>query len=51
MIKVFIVIAAWIIGTGLAALATDKNDNVEGVAYAYTIGFAIALGLGLWLGH
>ena len=49
MIKVFIIICAWIIGTGVAALACNKDIEIEPVAYAYSIGFIVALILGFWI--
>lgn len=49
MIKVFAIIGAWIIGTGIAALACSKDTEIEPVAYAYSIGFAVALILGFWI--
>lgn len=49
MIKVFAIIGAWIIGTGIAALVCNKDTEIEPVAYSYTIGFAVALILGFWI--
>lgn len=49
MIKVFIIIGAWIIGTGIVALACNKDTEIESVAYAYSIGFIVALILGFWI--
>ena len=49
MIKVFVVIGAWVIGTGAAALVCGEDTKIEPVAYAYSIGFAVALALGLWI--
>lgn len=49
MIKVFAIIGVWIIGTGIAALACGKDTEIEPVAYAYSIGFAVALILGFWI--
>lgn len=50
MIKVLIVVAAWIVGMMISVAASDGYTKVEPIAYAYTAGFAIALGLGLWIG-
>ena len=49
MIKVFAIIGAWIIGTGVAALVCGDDTKIEPVAYAYSFGFAVALALGLWI--
>lgn len=49
MIKVFIIICAWIISTGIVALACNKDTKIEPVAYAYSIGFVVALILGFWI--
>ena len=49
MIKVLAVIGAWIIGTGVVALACNKDTEIEPVAYAYSIGFIVALILGFWI--
>ena len=49
MIKVFAIIGAWIIGTGVAALVCGDDTKIEPVVYAYSIGFAVALALGLWI--
>ena len=49
MIKVFAIIGAWIIGTGVATLVCGDDTKIEPVAYAYSIGFAVALALGLWI--
>lgn len=49
MIKVFAIIGAWIIGTGIAALVCDENTEIEPVVYAYSIGFVVALILGFWI--
>ena len=49
MIKVFIIICAWIIGTGIVALACNKDTEIEHVTYAYSIGFIVALILGFWI--
>ena len=49
MIKVFAVIGAWIIGTMVAALACNEDTKIESVVYAYSIGFVVALILGLWI--
>lgn len=49
MIKVFIIIGAWIVGTGIAALACNRATEIEPVAYAYSIGFVVALILGFWI--
>ena len=43
------VIGAWIIGIGIVALTCNKDTEIEPVAYSYTIGFAVALILGLWI--
>lgn len=49
MIKVFAIISAWIIGTGIAALVCGDDTKIESVAYAYSIGFSVALILGFWI--
>ena len=49
MIKVFIIICDWIIGTGIVALSCNKDTEIEHVAYAYSIGFIVALILGFWI--
>ena len=49
MIKVLAVIGAWIIGTGIVALACNKDIEIEAVVYAYSIGFVVALILGFWI--
>lgn len=49
MIKVLAAIGAWIIGTGVAALVCNKDTEIEPIVYSYTIGFAVALILGLWI--
>lgn len=49
MIKVFTIIGAWIIGTGIVALAYNKDTEIEPVVYAYSIGFVVALILGFWI--
>ena len=49
MIKVFAIIGALIIGTGIAALVCGDDTKIEPVAYAYSIGFSVALILGFWI--
>lgn len=49
MIKVLVVVVAWIVGMMISVAASDGYTKVEPIAYAYTAGFAIALGLGLWI--
>ena len=49
MIKVFAMIGVWIIGTRVTTLVCNKDIEIEPVAYSYTIGFAVALILGLWI--
>lgn len=49
MIKVLVIVVAWLIGMGIAVGVSDGYTKVEPIAYAYSAGFAIALGLGLWI--
>lgn len=49
MIKVFAIIGAWIIGTGVAALVCGDDTKIEPVIYTYSFGFAVALILGFWI--
>lgn len=49
MIKVIVVIGAWIICTGVVALTCNKDTEIEPVAYAYSIGFIVAFILGFWI--
>lgn len=49
MIKVFTIIGAWIFGTVVAALVCSKDTEIEPIIYSYSIGFVVALILGLWI--
>lgn len=49
MIKVLVIVAVWLIGMLVSAAVSDGYTKVEPIAYAYSAGFAIALGLGLWI--
>lgn len=49
MIQVLVIVVAWLIGMLISVAVSDGYAKVEPIAYAYSAGFAIALGLGLWI--